>query len=151
MHDVRYALREPEVALEGFDGEAILIDFRTGSYYSLSPSASEIVAGLGARWTPAEVITALGRRYPLAADRVEQDVLGLTQRFVEEGVLVAGPAPADVPAASGEPPWGPAAARYEAPVVERYEDMQEMLLLDPIHDVDLTGWPAQRPADEPPA
>jgi hypothetical protein len=25
-----------------------------------------------------------------------------------------------------------------------YEDMQDLLLLDPIHDVDETGWPARK-------
>jgi hypothetical protein len=30
--------------------------------------------------------------------------------------------------------------------LSRFDDMQEMLLLDPIHDVAETGWP-HRPAD----
>jgi hypothetical protein len=29
-------------------------------------------------------------------------------------------------------------------VLERYTDMQELLLLDPIHDVDQTGWPRRK-------
>ncbi len=34
---------------------------------------------------------------------------------------------------------------YAPPALETYTDMQELLLLDPIHDVDETGWPAARP------
>ena len=29
-------------------------------------------------------------------------------------------------------------------VVDRYNDMRELLLLDPIHDVEETGWPNRR-------
>ena len=35
---------------------------------------------------------------------------------------------------------------FEAPVLYTYTDMAELLLLDPIHDVDETGWP--KPASE---
>jgi hypothetical protein len=34
---------------------------------------------------------------------------------------------------------------FEAPVLNRYTDMQDLLLLDPIHEVDETGWPIQKP------
>ena len=34
---------------------------------------------------------------------------------------------------------------YEPPVIECYPDMQELLLLDPIHEVDETGWPRSIP------
>ena len=30
---------------------------------------------------------------------------------------------------------------YVPPQIERFTDMQELLLLDPIHEVDDTGWP----------
>jgi hypothetical protein len=30
---------------------------------------------------------------------------------------------------------------FEFPVLQKYTDMEDMLLLDPIHDVDETGWP----------
>ncbi len=31
--------------------------------------------------------------------------------------------------------------RFTEPTVHTYADMQDLLLLDPIHDVDETGWP----------
>jgi len=30
---------------------------------------------------------------------------------------------------------------FQMPVVERYTDMADLLLLDPIHDVNAEGWP----------
>ncbi|MBN2286366.1 MAG: hypothetical protein JXI43_07950, partial [Tissierellales bacterium] len=30
---------------------------------------------------------------------------------------------------------------FKKPVIDKFEDMQEMLLLDPIHEVNDQGWP----------
>jgi len=35
---------------------------------------------------------------------------------------------------------------FVAPVLERYEDMQDFLLVDPIHEVDDSGWPNKKTA-----
>ena len=39
--------------------------------------------------------------------------------------------------------WTPRAMYrpYESPCLESYTDMEDLLLLDPIHDVGKTGWP----------
>jgi hypothetical protein len=33
---------------------------------------------------------------------------------------------------------------YIAPVLQRYDDLEDLLLLDPIHEVDDAGWPVAR-------
>jgi hypothetical protein len=33
-------------------------------------------------------------------------------------------------------------APYAAPTLQKHTDMQDLLLLDPIHEVDETGWPS---------
>ena len=38
---------------------------------------------------------------------------------------------------------------FEAPILHKYTDMQDLLLLDPIHEVDEAGWPVARPAVSP--
>ncbi len=48
--------------------------------------------------------------------------------------------PALAPISAGDRP------AFEAPVLESYSDMQDLLLLDPIHDVDDAGWPVANQA-----
>ncbi len=36
---------------------------------------------------------------------------------------------------------------YTSPVLETFSDMQEILLLDPVHDVDKAGWPISKNPD----
>jgi hypothetical protein len=39
---------------------------------------------------------------------------------------------------------------FEPPILERFDDMQELLLLDPVHEVsDEEGWPARSEATPP--
>ena len=33
---------------------------------------------------------------------------------------------------------------FDAPILKRYTDQQELLLLDPIHEVDDIGWPREK-------
>jgi len=36
---------------------------------------------------------------------------------------------------------------FNAPVLNKYTDMQDLLILDPIHEVDATGWPSTKPSE----
>ena len=64
-------------------------------------------------------------------------------RLVSERLLepVAGGEESDrTPAADHDAPK-PA---FDPPRLEKYSDMQDYLLIDPIHEVDEPGWPAKR-------
>ena len=47
----------------------------------------------------------------------------------------------DEPSASSSPSVATGRLAFEAPVLAKYTDMAQLLVLDPIHDVDETGWP----------
>lgn len=117
----------PDVIDETFDGEAVLVNLDSGCYYALSPAATVL-------WN----LVADGRSAASLAASVDGDASGVStfvERFLEEGLLAtgevdAGPAPETV-SLEGEPTF------------EKFTDMQELLMLDPIHDIDLDadGWP----------
>jgi hypothetical protein len=35
--------------------------------------------------------------------------------------------------------------RLDVPLIEKFTDMEDLLLLDPVHDVDARGWPHAAP------
>jgi hypothetical protein len=54
-------------------------------------------------------------------------------------------APIDREAISVVPPRAAKPTRqYQAPTIERFDDLEELLVLDPIHEVDEAGWPVTR-------
>lgn len=127
-----------QVVHETLDGEVILINLENGNYYSLRDSGSVIWALLGAGHPVGEIGAALSTRFGIPAEEAEQAVAELARALHEEGLL-------DTPAAA--PAAGPVVSlngdidAFRPPVFERYTDMQDFILLDPVHDTGPAGWP----------
>lgn len=131
----------PDVIDEVFDGEAVVLHMGTGCYYALDPLASRLWNALAEGRRPADVARALAEAHGIDLAASVTFVEPFVARLVEERLLVRGDVEApSAPLAPGEPPAGP-------PSLERFDDVQDLLLLDPIHDIDLDGdgWPT-RPA-----
>jgi hypothetical protein len=135
------------VVHETIDGETIVIDLETGTYYSLRGSAPEVWALLVAGWSEQKVIAELQRRYADESETVPVATSALIDQLHEEGLL-------EECERNGQPlPKLPEAARpgeaFAAPVLERFTDMEYFLMLDPIHEVAGSGWPHVSAADPP--
>jgi hypothetical protein len=88
-----------------------------------------------------EVVGELSARFPADAAAVDEEVRQLADRLVEEALLV----PDDGRTRAETPPRElPELTTFTAPVLKIYTDMQELLLLDPVHDVGVEGWPEPR-------
>lgn len=135
----RFSVASPNIVWQAFDEESVVIDLESGIYYSLNLAGALIWHLLEAGASPAE-----------AAERVLQcgappeagdQVLGFCEKLLEEGLIAPATNGTEPKAASAEMtfPWAP-------PSVSIYTDMQDLFLLDPIHDVDEAGWPS-RPAE----
>jgi hypothetical protein len=130
---VRFKVNEPDVVYELFDEEAVIVNLETGTYYSARGGGPAIWAAL-ANGVEFETVE---RAYANADGDVEA-----LRRFVEELKSEKLLAPAD-----GEG-VAPADAGFSGdatePTLERYADMQDLLMLDPVHDVDPKGWPVAK-------
>lgn len=126
------------VASETLDGEVVILDQVEGTYFSLGGAGADVWQMLlGGASTPA-IVAAMCARFEGDAGAIGDAVTQLVERLAAEGLLdvVEGDA---APASSSEPE---AARRpWVAPRLDRFTDLQSLLLLDPIHDVDESGWP----------
>lgn len=131
----------PEIVHEAVDGEVIAIDLANGSYYSLAGSGPAIWALLRDGASEDEISAALADRFEAEEGEITAAVSTLLGQLREHGLIVgdAGRA-AEISAA----PASVEKAPFEVPSLERYTDMKDYFLLDPIHEVDTAGWP--RPA-----
>jgi hypothetical protein len=146
----RYVVRAPQVVHETVDGEVVAIDFERGTYFSLKGPAEAVWAAVTPGATTSEVCAALRGRY----DTTGVDLDGVVGRFlsalVADGLLIeAGTDPAA--GAGGGAPEGLAAGPPSGLLgelrVEKFTDMEQIILLDPVHDVTERGWPHARPKD----
>lgn len=140
---VAWRINHESVSHDLLNGEVIAIHLGTGVYYSLRGTAAEIWQWLA---TPLDV-SGVGQTL-VAGFLVEPEPAAagagtflqrlLAEDLIVEDTLVGGVA---VPPAGIRQPYVP-------PELERFADLQDLLLLDPIHDVGAQGWPHRPPGVE---
>jgi Coenzyme PQQ synthesis protein D (PqqD) len=137
---MRYRVNSPQVINETIDGEAIMINLATGSYYSLDRVGGDVWSLLEASLPVDEIVAELGRRYEATEDDIRQGVGDLLQQLSGEELVVPCDDAEPVRTVSPEPT---ASERplFRAPRLEKFTDMQDLILLDPVHQVDSRGWP----------
>lgn len=134
-----FKVNSPPVVLETVDEETIIVNLDSGSYYDLNHSGGHVLHTLAAGADVESAADQLATRYSVARDDVAGPVGKLAAELVSEGILLAMKEPGNAApsAANGDAP----ARKYEEPALTKFTDMQELLLLDPVHDVDEAGWP----------
>jgi hypothetical protein len=126
------------VVHETIDGEAILIHLGTGTYYSINGAGAEVWQWLAAGVTIDGLMALASARYVATPGEVRAGIEGLIEDLLREGLLVEGPADES----SASPDLAREQVPFVMPPLQVYTDMQEFMLVDPLHDVDETaGWP----------
>ena len=138
---LRYAVNAPSVISEVIDGETIVLNFESGHYYSFNPSASEIWLSLAAGHPVTATIESVARRFGVEPSAIRADVETFVRSLEAESLIrsSANGASASPPAPGASD--GAALGAFAPPAFEKFTDMEELLLLDPIHEVGDTGWP----------
>jgi hypothetical protein len=136
-----FRMNAPQVVGEVLDDEVILVNLENGAYYSLNSTGSEIWVLIRGGVPFNEVVDVLKTRYPAMSGQMEMGVKNFLRSLREESLIVSCEAPQE----SSTPPQLPLAAKaFAPPEFSKYTDMADLLLLDPIHDVDEDGWPHAR-------
>ena len=137
---MRYRINTPQVINQTIDGEAIMINLATGSYYSLDRVGGDVWALLEASLPVEAIVADLGRRYDASRDDIRRAVDDLLRRLSEEELVVPCDDGEPAGAASTEPE-PVQRCPFTSPRLEKFTDMQDLILLDPVHEVDSRGWP----------
>jgi hypothetical protein len=137
----RFDVKADRIIHETLDGEVVAIDLGSGTYYSMRGTAGVIWEAVAAGSTLDEITGRVAAAYATAGGDVRTSVLGFLERLEARGLIVrseVGGGREDAGAAgagSDSPP-------YEEPRLEVFTDMEDLILLDPVHDVDPEkGWP----------
>jgi hypothetical protein len=142
-----FRVNTPTVTAESFEGEVVIINLRSGFYYSSVGTGAELWDALHAGATREAIVECAARDYVGAADSIRKSVDHFISQLLEEGLIVPGAGGGD--AVDGQLKFGSEGANeFVEPELQKYEDMEQLLLLDPIHEVDEAGWPITRPADQ---
>ena len=124
----------PRLASDIFDGEYIIANLDTGLYYSIQGLAVALVNALPFE-APSPVILKLSEAFPDHSDAIQKELAGVFQELQQEDIIRE-----SATGVAAEPGLYTTPERCIPSKFNRYADMQDLLLLDPIHDVDEDGW-----------
>ncbi|MGI8926136.1 MAG: PqqD family protein, partial [Tepidiformaceae bacterium] len=140
----RLRVNAPSVIGESVDGEVLIVNLDSGRYYSASGSGDAIWRLAAAGLPPSAIVRELAASYDANPELVGAAVHGFIGQLIDEALLVEDSAAAEAGAEAATPLPVGAPAPFDPPLLNKYTDMEQLLLLDPVHEVDETGWPVAK-------
>ena len=125
--DTRLGPNTADVAAKVIDGEAIIMNLANGLYFSMDEVGSAVWEMVEAGCSLDEMADRLATSYDADRDAVAADVARIAEQLLSEGLVVVSEAAA--PAAAHA--FAGAGGSYAAPTLTRYDDMADLLALDP--------------------
>jgi hypothetical protein len=135
---MRFAVSDTSlISARSFEDEIVVVHFGTGIYYSLLGSAAEVWRGLMASMSVTDIVRMLAPDAGVPPAAFAASVHALVETLLQCGIIQQVPGEA---AGAWLPSPAPAEG-WQSPQLEQFADMQELLLLDPVHDTTNAGWP----------
>ena len=140
---MRYQLNIPGVLREPFEGEEVIINLDTGVYFVLNAVGSVIFEMLQSTLSRPKILSYCKEHFGKLGDKEQSEINAITEELIVEGIIVP-----LTELEKKEPTTDEIQhllsikeTAYQTPELHRFTDMQELLLLDPVHEVDDRGWP----------
>lgn len=142
---VYFRINKPKVIYESFEDEQVVINLDTGNYYSLSETSFDIWNLIDSGITVREVTEYMGELYTGDREEIEKAVHAFIAELEKEQLIVAENRNDGGTELCREKQTNkqanPEKKIFQVPSMQKFTDMQDLLLLDPIHEVDAKGWP----------
>jgi len=140
MTDPVFRINPEGLVHDSIGGEAIVLSMSSGTYYNLSGTAADIWGLLAKGGRLSQFHALLESRYG-AQPKMADDVQNFVQTLEDDGLVIRAEDSSEE--LSGK--FDAAAQSWAPPELTAYEDLQDLLTIDPIHDVDDSGWPNAKP------
>ena len=151
-----FKVNRPNVVCEAIDGEVVIVSLDSGYYYSLLGTGAEVWQGLEKQLSAESLVDCLAQRYSQNTDEIAESVHQFIAQLQQEALIVVDSATTVDPAQQAEAlaatkallgdPVKPGTP-FVAPAFEKFADMEDLLLLDPVHEVEEeAGWPQAKSA-----
>lgn len=125
---------------ECVDGEVVIVNLANGKYYSLEGAGADFWQLLITALPLAEVIDHFSKFYTMRQESSTANLLPLVKQLLAEKLIVLADE-TDLPSAGAVPPPALTGGNFVPPVLRIYTDVEELLLVDPVHETSDSGWP----------
>lgn len=145
-HSEKFKMNAPKVVHETIDGEVVIVNLDKGDYYSLVKVGADIWEEIIKGASKNDIIQKIIQCYDGDRQNIENSVNDFIARLQQEELIALDGTEesnnsniASVPSATN---GNSGKLSFSPPTLEKYTDMEELLALDPIHEVnEVAGWP----------
>jgi hypothetical protein len=146
---VLYRVNRPSVVYEAFDDEIVIINLDNGNYYSLDGAGGDIWSLIESGANVSEIVEGVVGRYEGSNSSDLESAVNQSIAELEEEDLIVPVEPKEDENRRALPKQIEAESEtekpvFKRPVLQKFTDMQDFLLVDPIHEVDYTDWPQEK-------
>jgi hypothetical protein len=128
------------VQSEVLDGEAVIVDFSTGRYHAAAGVAATVWEAMKQGQEINEIMIEVRSSYTGVPDDAESSVLAFIDSVVDAGL--AKQVDTEVaPTSSIQQQESTTPTPWIVPLLESHNDLADLMLIDPVHDVTARGWP----------
>ena len=134
-----YHIDAANIMHEVIDGEVVVVNLENGTYYSLDGVGADLWVQLADGSTLEALVAGVAANYAAEREQIAAGIAAFVRRLQEEQLITASPGTDEsqrAVAAMASP-----VRVYSDPVLQKYTDMEQLLLADPIHEVEESGWP----------
>ncbi len=138
---MHYKFQNSTFDLEDFSHEIVIINTETGSYYTISGSAVSVIRWFFSPISDHQVVQLIENTFPNEVFEATTFVDWLK----EQGLIYAVETSEDKK--EGQNLVNNNTIVFNQWVYSRFDDMSDLIRLDPIHDVSEKGWPFRKTND----
>ena len=146
-----FKINTASISHETIDGEVVMVNLNNGSYYSMDKAGAVIWNYIDKGMTINQIIQQIKNQYSGESSEIETSINELIVELQKEELILL-----SVSTNGKEPDSDKVIGNletekkdFEKPVLQKFTDMQDLLMLDPIHDLDEMGSPkkSSKPKD----
>ncbi len=132
-----YRILRPRIVYEVLNNEVIAIDFDTGTYFVLPHAAKQVWLLIEKQISVEQIAQLMADHYQRGYSQVLLDIEPFIEQLLCNGLIELSDSQGSAEGVQIDSQgW-----QYDAPKLMTYTDVQDLLLLDPIHEIAEVGWP----------
>src|SRR5262249_54452664 len=85
----RFMIKLPNVTHETIDGETVILNLDSGSYYSIDNAGAMIWGLIDAGASIEQIVDSISIRYTGNSQEIESGIIALVEKLEQEGLIVA--------------------------------------------------------------
>jgi hypothetical protein len=143
-----YTINAPHVVHDTIENETILFNLKTGNYYSFDSFGVVLWNAIIEAYNISDFIEKLAQKYDKTQAEIKEIIDGFLSELLKEELIVQDKNKKETENNIDKSIIDKLAIELKSPVLHKYTNMQDMLLLDPIHDTGEKGWPSGKDSFE---